>query len=616
MGLDALLVVALTFGMLVLLVLEKATLDALGLGLLLALVGIGELMQWVDPSFDPATRLISAQDALRFFGNPAVLMIACLYVVGEGLTRTGALEFIARGVLRFSGGKPRRMVLLVGMVAGSLSAFLNNTGVVVAFIPVLVGLSQKSGIPASRLMMPLAFASALGGMCTLVGTSTNLLVSGVIEDIGLEPLGMFEMAYVGVPVMIAGVLFMAIFAKKLLPKRHSLTTTVEGSPAREYVTELQIGANSPLVGQSYRTAFTAAEAELLFFVRNESMIWPPYEDQAIEEGDVVMLRGKADSLVGLQDELGLKLFSDVRFDPRSMQFFELAVAPHSSMIGRKVKDLHLMRDYGCVPVAVLRDGYHIRERASELVLHPGDLLLVCGDDRSQSLIRARSDFFLLVGAHEWVVLRSRGRRALTVASLLMGVLAACSLTGHTNLLPIAAFAGALAMVGTGSLRARRAYRSIDWPILIFIIGTLALGRALDNTGATGFFAEHMVSLVSPQGPLWVVGALVVLSALLSSLISNAAVAVLLTPIALRVAEDLVATGGAIGHDPGSIVRACILAVAFGSSICFATPVGHQVNLIVYGPGGYRFSDFLRMGLPLSLMACAMVIFGLSWAFGL
>ncbi|MCH2111546.1 MAG: SLC13 family permease [Planctomycetes bacterium] len=569
MGIDALLVVGLTFGMLILLVLEKATLDALGLGLLVALIASGKILELLVPGFNAETQLIGAEEALSFLANPAVVMIAALYVVGEGLARTGALEFLARGMMRATGPRPRRMILFIGLVAGLMSAFLNNTGVVVTFIPVIVGIAQKTGIPASRLMMPLAFSCGLGGMVTLVGTSTNLLVSGVAsEEFAAAPIGMFEMAPIGLAALGLGVLFLALFTKKLLPKRHSLAAMMESTGMREYVTELEIRENSPLVGRTYAEAFQDAGADLLFFVRNEEMVWPPYKDQVIRHGDVVMLRGTVENVAGLQDDLGLKLFTHTRFDPKSMQFFELAVSPHSSMIGRKVKDLHLMRDYGCAAVAVLRDGYHIRERASDLVLHPGDLVLVCGDDRAQSLIRARSDFFLLAGQHQWIVLRSLGRRALLIAAGLMAAFTTCSVTGNGDLLPYAAVTGAMAMVVGGCLRARRAYRSIDWPILLFLVGTLALGRALDNSGAAAFLANNLVSQLLDFGPIVVLSGLVILCSLLSALIFNAAVAVLLTPIAIRAAETVANFEGLSGTEGDLIARGFLLAVAFGCSICF------------------------------------------------
>ena len=619
MGAEGLLVVVLTFAVLILLVLEKASLDAIGVGLLIVLVASGELFRIFDPNFDPAERLLSLDQALQSFGNYAVITIAALYVVGEGLNRTGAVEFLARVVLRYSNGRERRMILLIGLIAAAVSSVLNNTGVVVVFIPVLLGMSRTTGVAPSRLLIPLSFASILGGMCTLVGTSTNLLVSGAAENLGHRPLEMFEMSALGVPLTIVGIAFMAVFGRKLLPVRASTAVMVGGPGSREYVTELLIGPTSSLVGKKYSEAFAAGGADLMFFVRGEEMHWPPFYEEVIQPDDVVMLRGGVDELANLQARLGLRLVNDVKFDPHTMQFFEIAVAPHSGVVGRQIGELHLWRDYNAVVVAVLREGRHIRERASELILRPGDLLLVCGEEHAEARLRASSDFFLLYGAHDWIVLRDRGRRALGIAGMVVVLFSLYSVFGIKIVpLPFAALLGAMAMVATGCLTPRRAYRAIDWPILIFVIGTLALGKAMNQTGAAAFFASGIVSSLQELGPVAVASGLVFLCIVFNALISHSAVAVLLTPIAIEAAQAMIeAEGVAPGSDRGSaIMRAFILAIAFGGSICFATPIGHQTNLMVYGPGGYRYSDFLRLGLPLSLIAWVMVSLGLPLLVGL
>lgn len=601
MGFDAIFVVGLTFLVLVLLVLEKASLDAIGLGLMVVLVGAG---------------ILDLGEALRGFSNYAVITIGALYVIGEGLNRTGAVEFLARMVLRYSGGGERRMVLLVCLIAAAVSSVLNNTGVVVVFVPVLLGLSRSSGVSASRLMMPLSFATILGGMCTLVGTSTNLLVSGVAENLGQRPLEMFEMTPLGVPLALVGVLFMTLLAPRLLPKRHSLSAMVGGAGAREYVTELVIGPTSPLVGRTYATAFAPAGVEMLFFVRDEQMHWPPYFEERIEDGDVVMLRGKVDDLANLQNSLGLKMVSGITFDPKTMEFFEVAVAPHSSQVGTRLGKLHFWRDFNAVIVAVLRDGHHIRERASQLELRPGDLLLVCGDVQAQRKFSASSDFYLLRGAQEHVVLRDRARRAMAVAG---GVVVLFSLYSVFHFrwvpLPMAALAGAVGMVGLGCLPAARAYRAVDWPVLVFVVGTLALGLAMEKTGAAAFFAHGLVGALRDLGPAAVLSGLVLMCLIFNAVISHSAVAVLLTPIAVGAAQEIAAAPDFDG-DPATLMRAFILAIAFGGSICFATPIGHQTNLMVYGPGGYRYSDFLRLGLPLSLLTWILVSLGLPWITGI
>ncbi|MAW61824.1 MAG: hypothetical protein CMJ94_13480 [Planctomycetes bacterium] len=616
LAIEGVLVLIVTALLLILLVKEKASLDALGVGVLVALVAIGELLRLSDPSFDPALQLIDAAGALSGFGNGAVLTIAALYVMGEGLTRTGAVEFIARAVMKLSKGKERRMVLLVSLIGGILSAFLNNTGVVVVFIPILIGMSKETGVPVSRLLIPLAFASILGGMVTLVGTSTNLLVSGVLQAEGIEPLGMFEMTPVGIVILLVGVAFVSVFVRQLIPVRQSLSTMMAGPGAREYVTELSISPESPLLSRDYAEVFGSSRAELLFYAREDAMVMPPYAGHTIQHGDVIMLRGNVDTLAGLQDEFGLRLFQESRFDPKSMQFYELAIAPHSSVVGRTVGDLHLWRDYGAILVAVLRDGRHIRERASNQVLHAGDLLLVCGDEDSQTRVRAKNDFFLLTGAHEWVYLRGKARVALTITVAVMLLFSLCSVSNMGQLLPVVALFGALAMVGSGCLTARKAYASIDWPILLFVIGTIGLGKAMAHSGAAKFLAEGMVAPLTQFGPAGILFGLLSVCAILTNFISNQAVAVLLTPIAVGAAQAITEAQGLPADEASIVQRAFILAIAFGASISFATPVGHQSNLMVYGPGGYQFGDFVRIGVPVSILCVLVAFFGIPLMTGM
>ncbi len=614
MGLEGVIVLVVTVALLALLFTGRVSLDLLGLGLLVVLVGAGEVLRFFDPNFIPAERLLSAEQAIRGFATPAILTIAALFIVSEGLSRTGALEVLARIALRASGGRPFRIVLGVGLIAGCLSAFLNDTAVVLVLLPVVLDLARRTGIPASRMMIPLAYASLLGGMCTLVGTSTNLLVSDVAERNGMAPMGMFEMSRVGFPLMLVGVVFMALTARRLLPNRNSLSAMLSIAPVREYVTELTIGPNSPLLGRKYGAAFAGVRAEVVFFARREQMHWPPWFDEEIEPGDVVMLRGTADAIAALQDELGLRLFNEDRFDPRSMQFFELAVAPGSTMIGRMVKDLHLFRDYGVATVAVLRGAHHIRERASELPVTPGDLLLVVGDAASQDKVRAGTDFYLLTGADKTIRLRGLARRAVLVALAMVVAFSALSIAGRTELLPFAAIITAAISIGSGCLTARRAYRSIEWPVLLFIIGTLGLSEAMRNSGIAESAAHGLVAALDGYGPLAVLGGLSAFCIVGTAIMSNNAVGVLVTPIAILAARELAPLYPDM--DAGALARAFMLTVAFSASASFATHWGHQVNLMVYGPGGYKPSDFLRAGLPMTIIAWVVITFGTAWTMGL
>lgn len=598
MNWQAYFVLGLTLLMLVALVSGRVRVDAIGLGLMIALVAAG---------------IIGYERAVEGLGNKAILTIAGLFVVGEGLTRTGAVEFVARFLLRVTDGSARRTIFLTCTVAALISSMLNDTAVVVVFIPLLLEVSRASRVPASQLLMPLSFAALLGGMNTLIGTSTNILVSGTAEKLGQAPLGMFEMTPLALVLCALGILYMTWLAPVLLPKRDSLSEMLGTSEAREYLTELVIGKSSPLVGQTVTDVSAKIRARLVFYVRAETIVWGPFDGHAVRAGDVLMLRGSVDEIAALEVELDLKHVAGQRSRQKDMSFFELAISPHSPLVGRRAEELELWRDYGAVTIAILRAGQHIKERLSKLHLRAGDLLLVMADEEAENRLQNSNDFYLVTGTHRTVKLRHRGRRALLVAALVVVFFALSSLLEMPWLpQPFVAVLGALGMIATGCVTPRRVYRTIDWPILLFIAGTLALGKAMESTGAAATIAQGIVDLLARHGEAAILSGFVLLCLVLNTLIAHSAVAVLLTPIAVRTAETMAAAQGLAPDDPAALgfLRACILAIAFGGSLCFATPVGHQVNLMVMGPGGYRYGDFVRLGLPLSLLAWVVISFGL------
>ncbi len=595
---QAYFVLGLTLLMLVALVSGRVRVDAIGLGLMVALVGAG---------------IIGYDRAVEGLGNKAILTIAGLFVVGEGLTRTGAVEFVARFLLRVTDGSARRTIFLTCTVAALISSMLNDTAVVVVFIPLLLEVSRASRVPASQLLMPLSFAALLGGMNTLIGTSTNILVSGTAEKLGQPALGMFEMTPLAVVLCALGILYMTWLAPVLLPRRGSLSEMLGTSEAREYLTELVIGKSSALAGQTLSDVSAKIRARLVFYVRAETIVWGPFEGHVVRPGDVLMLRGSVDEIAALEVELDLKHVAGERSRQKDMAFFELAISPHSPLVGRRAEELELWRDYGAVTIAILRAGQHIKERLSKLHLRAGDLLLVMADEEAENRLQNSNDFYLVTGTHKTVKLRHRGRRALLVAALVVVFFALTSLFEMPWLpQPFVAVLGALGMIATGCVTPRRVYRTIDWPILLFIAGTLALGKAMESTGAATTIAQGIVDLLARHGEAAILSGFVLLCLVLNTLIAHSAVAVLLTPIAIRTAETMAAAEGLAPDDPAALafLRACILAIAFGGSLCFATPVGHQVNLMVMGPGGYRYGDFVRLGLPLSLLAWVVISFGL------
>jgi di/tricarboxylate transporter len=592
-------VAALTVASLALLVSGKVTIDVLGIGMMIAVVAPG---------------IVEVKDALAGFSDSTIVTLAGLYVIAEGLTRTGALEFVARATLRFSKGSERKALLLLCATAALISGFVSDTAVVLVFLPIAIGLARDLEVPPSRFLLPVAYSALLGGMLTLVGTSINLFVLGAAGNWvkthggGPAPLGMFTMTPVALAVNVVGVAYLVLFTRKLLPDRTSVTGALSHVAAREYVTELVIGPSSPLLGKSYAETFAeGAGPRLLFFVRDERSWFPPFIGGTLKVGDVIVLQGDVQQLTDFQAKLALKMVGNQRFDPASMVFIELAISPRAQVRGRKIADLNMQRDYDTTVVAVLREGHHIRERASELELRAGDLLLVCGKEDSIEKLRASTDFYVLTAAHKRIVLRQHARRALAILGIVIACFIATSSFESTwpqikkaLPLPLVSVAGAIAMVAAGCLTSRRAYRTIDWPVLVFVVGAFALGKAVEDTKLAQLCAQWMVAALSRWGPLALVSGFVLLTTVLHQFIVPYALVVLLTPIAMEAAHLM----------PGANLSAFVLAVAFGGSNAFTCPMGHQVNIMVMGPGGYRYRDYLRFGVPLGLLTWAIVTVGL------
>jgi di/tricarboxylate transporter len=585
-------VAAVTVASLALLVSGKVTIDVIGIGLIFALVASG---------------IVELKQALSGFSDTTIVTLAGLYVIAEGLTRTGALEFVARATLKFSRGSERRALLLLCGIGALASGFVSDTAVVLVLLPIALGLARDFEVPPSRFLMPVAFAALLGGTLTLVGTSINLFVSGAAAKAGAAGLGMFTMTPIALVVNVLGVVYLTLFGRRLLADRTSVTAALSRVSARSYVTELVIGPTSPLLGRSYADAFPPESGpRLLFFVRDERSHFPPFIGGTLKPGDVIVLQGDVQQLTDFQARLALKMVGNTRFDPGSRVFAELAISPRAHVVGRRIVDLNIQRDYGCSVVAVMREGHHIRERASELALQPADLLLVCGPEDSIPKLRGSTDFYVLTGTQQTLVLRQHAKRALLV---LAGVIALfiLSSTFESRLpamkrwlpLPLVALGGAVALVATRCVTARRAYRSIDWKILVFVVGALALGLATEKTRLAELCAHGMVDVLHGLGPAAVVSGFVLLTTLLHQFIAPYALVVLLTPIAIEAARIM-----------GCDVTPFVLAIAFGGSNAFTCPMGHQVNLMVMGPGGYRYGDYLRFGIPLALLTWAVASVGL------
>lgn len=565
-----------------LLALEKANLSVVGIGLILAVLAPG---------------MVDAKDAIAGFGNKAVVAVGALYVVGEGFLRTGAASLLASRILARTGNSEALIALTIMIFAAVFSAFVNNTLVVVMLMPVITSISRETGLFPSRFLIPLSYASIVGGMTTLVGTSTNLLVSGVLEDLGRPKIEMFEMSKAGLIFASVGVVYMATLGRHLLPKIPSLSTQASAAEIHEYVTEVTIGPGSPLIGKRIDDVGStdAKRARASMVVRNEAVLRPPFGEATVQAGDILEVSGKVQDLASLHQDPSHTVELDTEaYNPSTMSFFEIALSPTSENVGRTVRDLHLKSEHGAVVVGVMRNGEHLQVRIADLRMGAGDVLLAFGNEKSRESLRESTQFHLIEGVHEKIYRRDKA----PVASAIVAGIVVLFVLGVEPV--TAALAGALAMVVSGCLTVAQANRSINWPILTFIAGTLALSRALESTGANARVAELFAGL-GAISPYAVLAGLYLVTIVLTELVSNNAVAVIMTPVAI-------ATAASAGIDE----RLLVLAVAFGASTSFANPLGYKTNLLVYGPGGYRFRDYLRVGLLMDVLLAATGLLILPW----
>lgn len=592
---EALFAIVVTVGAFALFVTEIVTVDVVGLLVIVSLILGG---------------VLTPDEALEGFANPAIITIGSMFVLAAGLNRAGVLDALRHGMKTLAGGsRVRLLIALFGTVAVS-SAFVNNTPIVVIFMPVVLGMAARLDLAPSQLLLPMSYASILGGTCTLIGTSTNLLVSQVAEEHGYPPIPMFEISGAGLIFAAIGFLFLATVGRLLLPKRISVSSAVEAGKIREFVTEIMFADDSPLVGKSYQEALGKIPGiQPLMVIRGDDIYIAPLiknpATQFVRAGDIVLLKGDPGSInavleregVSLPPELGQLIEAEQK--GKTVTMVELVVNPNSPLLGRTIAGADFRKRYGdASPIAVLRRDEHIRERVSDIRLRLGDTLLCVVDENRLGDLRNTGAFILLEGVEERLVRRDKATLAASIMALVV-------VFATLDILPIAVLAllGVTLMLLTRCLPIRLAYASIDFSILVLIAGMLALGAALEKTAVIHMVAEWAVTTLQVHGPLSILAGMYLLTAVLTATLSNNAVAALMTPLAIEIGETL-------GYDPAPF----LFTVLFGASACFATPMGYQTHLFVYGPGGYRFTDFLRIGIPLNvvLFLAAMVVIPWIW----
>jgi len=543
--------------------------------------------------------LLEPGELLHGFSNRAVVTIAAMFVLSAALTRTGAVDVLGERLTEYARGSASRFLLLSLLVVTVLSAFINNTPVVVVFIPAVLTVCARMGVSPSKFLMPISFASMLGGSATLIGTSSNILVSSLSKDAGYGAIGMFEFSVLGVVIAVVGVAYLLLFSFRLLPERVTIASTVPADMAREYVTQVRIGEESHLLGKTLaQTPFGAAGLSVVELIRDDR-IRRLDRETPLQVGDILLLRGDVNEILELDRQHEIHIAEhgqdgEDKVEQVEMTLFELMIAPGSPLIGETCREVGLQAEYGVSVFALQRHGRHHQRAIGNVELRMGDILLVRGSMDALAHLRHSDAFVLLEGVQSRVVERHKAPLALATIAAIVGLAAFGAFP-----ISVLALAGVAVVLVARVLPPREAYQAIDWPILVLIGGMISLGHALDQTGAMDWLASRFLAVVGDFGPYVTLWVFYFVTAAVGLLILNKPAAALATPLAIVIALKL-----------GVAPKPFIMAVAFAASTALATPMGYQTNLLVYGPGGYNYKDFVKFGLPLNLLiavlACTLI----------
>ena len=556
------------------------------------------------------TKVITPEEGIAGFSNKATVTVGAMFIISAALFKTGAVRYLGKLTSNIFRKSYWTGLFTVTIAVGFFSAFINNTPVVAIFIPILLGVARDLKVSTSKLLMPMSFASMFGGVCTLIGTSTNILVSSIAEEAGQEAFSMFEFAPFGLMLFGIGMLYMFTVGIRLIPERRLEGDLIESFKLQEYITEVVLLENAPSVGKAIKDAPIAKEIELTIIEvhREKEVFSVPSPDMILQVGDILRVQCNLEKFQKMQEQEGILFKPQFKWRDRDVEsddtrLVEAVVALNSYLINKSLKELKFREEFGATVLALRHRGKLMREKLSEAAFNAGDsLLLEVKKERFNQLVRNPS--FVITSEIEQE--RFRKSKLIPAVAIVFGVI----LTASLGILPIvvSAITGSILLVLVGCITMEEAYRAIEWRIIFLLAGVLTLGVALEKTGAARLVSDFIVENVGSWGNgVALVSAFFLLTSLLTGVMSNNATAALLAPIAIATADSLQLNS-----------RPFLVAVTVAASASFMTPIGYQTNTLIYSPGQYKFSDFLRVGTPLNIIIwiAATLLIPYFWSFDL
>ncbi len=575
---DIFLLTAILFGTLLLFIIDRLSAD------LVALLALALLLLF---------KFITPEEAVSGFSNSATITIGAMFILSAGLVHTGVVEKLAALAAKNIKNAKFGLMLFIVLIAGGISAFINNTAVVAVFLPVIIKVSKERGLSPSKFLIPLSFAAILGGTITLFGSSTNILVSSIAKEHGLAEFKLFEFAHMGLILFAAGSIYLLSFAFRLLPNRAGTGDLTKSYRMKRYLTEITVTETSPMIGKTLTEKKIAEtyDVNVLEIIRGKTKIWRKLGSTKIEKEDILLVRGGVQNIIKFTTGEGLQSLSEAALSDEDLQaediiLAEAVVAPNSKLIGYTVKEINFRQRYSAFVLAVQSHGTTFRDKIGRIPLHFGDSLLVQGSKKAIKNLQNNQEFLMM---EEVKLEKYRTNKAL----MAIGIIALVVLFSAFEVFPImvSAIFGALLMVITGCINIKEAYANIDWMVIFLLAGMIPMGIALQKSGLVTSAAENLLTIFGDLSPSIILSILYIGTVLLTSVLSNNATAIVVAPIGISMALSL-------GVSP----RPFLMAIMFGASTSLITPIGYQTNTLVYSPGRYKFFDYLKVGLPLNIMA--------------